>query len=70
MHGNQHLGVTEDEAIERLIDLLSTGLWDVPAVSQAKRIRRRGAADAATRADASRSNYLPTLIASPLNGAK
>jgi AcrR family transcriptional regulator len=69
MHGNQHLGVTEDEAIERLIDLLSTGIWDVPAVSQAKRIRRRGAADAATRADASIGNYLPTLIASPL-GAK
>ncbi|HWY96751.1 MAG TPA: TetR/AcrR family transcriptional regulator, partial [Steroidobacteraceae bacterium] len=35
MHGNQHLGVTEDEAIDRLIDLLSEGIWNVPAVSQA-----------------------------------
>jgi AcrR family transcriptional regulator len=50
MHGNQHLGVAEEEAIERLIDLLSTGMWRVPAVPPRKRIRRRGAADAATRA--------------------
>jgi AcrR family transcriptional regulator len=50
MHGNQHLGVAEEEAIERLIDLLSTGMWQVPAVPPRKRIRRRGAADAATRA--------------------
>jgi AcrR family transcriptional regulator len=70
MHGNQHLGVTEEEAIERLIDLLSTGMWDVPAVSQAKRNRRRAAADAATRASPSSSGYLAALIASPLNGAK
>jgi AcrR family transcriptional regulator len=69
MHGNQHLGVAEDEAIERLIDLLSTGIWDVPAVSQARRIRRRGRAVAATRSDAPSSDYLPALIAS-LNGAK
>ncbi len=68
MHGNQHLGVTEEEAIERLIDLLSTGMWDVAAVSQAKRIRPRRAA-AATRSDPS-SGYLAALIASPLNGAK
>jgi len=34
MHGNQHLGVTEEEAIERLIDLLSTGMWHVPAVGE------------------------------------
>jgi AcrR family transcriptional regulator len=53
MHGNQHLGVAEEEAIERLIDLLSTGIWDVPAVPQAKRIRRRGTAAATPRADAS-----------------
>ena len=70
MHGNQHLGVAEEEAIERLIDLLSTGMWDVPAVSQARRNRRRAAADAATRADPSSSGYLAALIASPLNGAK
>jgi AcrR family transcriptional regulator len=70
MHGNQHLGVAEDEAIERLIDLLSTGMWHVPAASQAKRIRLRGAAGTATRADASSSDYLAAHIASPLNGAK
>jgi AcrR family transcriptional regulator len=70
MHGNQHLGVAEEEAIERLIDLLSTGMWDVPAVSQAKRTRRRGAADAAARADTSSSNYLAALSTSPLSGAK
>ena len=47
MHGNQHLGVAEDEAIERLIDLLSTGLWDAAAVTQSKqRAKRREAADA------------------------
>jgi AcrR family transcriptional regulator len=28
MLGNQHLGPPEQEAIERLIDVLSTGLWD------------------------------------------
>ena len=70
MHGNQHLGVAEEEAIERLIDLLSTGMWEVPAVSPSKRVRRRAAADAATRADASSGDYLAALIASPLNGAK
>jgi AcrR family transcriptional regulator len=70
MHGNQHLGVAEEEAIERLIDLLSTGMWHVPAVSPNKRMRRRGTAAAATRADASSSDYLAALIASPLNGAK
>jgi len=70
MHGNQHLGVTEEEAIERLIDLLSTGMWQVPAVSPSKRTRRRRAADAATRADPSSSGYLAALIASPLSGAK
>jgi AcrR family transcriptional regulator len=70
MHGNQHLGVAEEEALERLIDLLSTGMWHVPAVSPGKRIRRRGAADAAARADASSSDYSAARIASPLNGAK
>jgi AcrR family transcriptional regulator len=28
MRGNQHLGPPEHEAVERLIDVLSTGLWD------------------------------------------
>ena len=27
MRGNQHLGPPEQEAIERLIDILSRGLW-------------------------------------------
>jgi AcrR family transcriptional regulator len=31
MHGNQHLGVGEEEAIDRLIDLLSAGFWRDPA---------------------------------------
>ena len=31
MHGNRHLGVSEDEAIERLIDLFLYGLWSAPA---------------------------------------
>jgi hypothetical protein len=59
MHGNQHLGVAEEEAIERLIDLLSTGMWHVPAVPARKRIRRRAAADSATRADPSIKGHLP-----------
>lgn len=29
--GNQHLGIPDDEAIERFIDLLSHGLWDSAA---------------------------------------
>lgn len=29
--GNHHLGVSDDEAIERFIDLLSHGLWSSPA---------------------------------------
>jgi len=70
MHGNQHLGVTEEEAIERLIDLLSTGMWHQPAVSPSKRTRHRRAAEARARADPSNSGYLAALIASPLNGAK
>jgi AcrR family transcriptional regulator len=70
MHGNQHLGVAEEEAIERLIDLLSTGMWDVPPAPQAKRIRRRAASDTAARPDTLGSGYLPALIASSLNGAK
>jgi TetR/AcrR family transcriptional regulator, repressor of fatR-cypB operon len=31
MHGNRHLGVSEDEAVERLIDLFLHGLWSTPA---------------------------------------
>ena len=35
MRGNQHLGPPEQEAIERLIDVLSTGLWDSTAPESA-----------------------------------
>jgi AcrR family transcriptional regulator len=28
MHGNRHLGVGDDEVIERLVDLMLSGLWD------------------------------------------
>jgi len=69
MHGNQHLGVSEEEAIERLIDLLSAGMWDAAAVSPNKRIRQRRAA-AAARSAPSSGGYLAALIASPLSGAK
>ena len=31
MRGNQHLGASDDEAIERLIDLFSAGLWTAAA---------------------------------------
>jgi AcrR family transcriptional regulator len=33
--GHQHLGVSDDEAIERFIDLLSRGLWDSSAAVSA-----------------------------------
>ena len=31
MHGNRHLGVSDDEAVERFIDILSNGLWKPPS---------------------------------------
>lgn len=31
MHGNRHLGVTEEEAVERFIDMFLNGLWSPPA---------------------------------------
>jgi hypothetical protein len=31
MHGNRHLGVSDDEAVERFIDILLNGLWAPPA---------------------------------------
>ena len=30
MHGNEHLGVSDEEAVERFIDLLMHGLWSTP----------------------------------------
>jgi AcrR family transcriptional regulator len=60
MHGNQHLGVAEEVAIERLIDLLSTGMWGAPVVQPSKRrARRRGAADAGARALDAGSGHSP-----------
>jgi len=32
MHGNRHLDVPDEEAVERFIDILSYGLWTVPEV--------------------------------------
>jgi AcrR family transcriptional regulator len=44
MHGNQHLGVSEEQAIERLIDLLCSGMWhpapDLAPVTFSQRGRR------------------------------
>jgi AcrR family transcriptional regulator len=39
MHGNQHLGVSDEEAVDRFIDLLSHGLWSpsAPASSPDRR---------------------------------
>lgn len=34
MHGNQHLGVTDGQAIEQFIDVLSHGLWSSSAVQK------------------------------------
>jgi AcrR family transcriptional regulator len=31
MHGNRHLGVSDDQAVERFIDILLYGLWTSPA---------------------------------------
>jgi AcrR family transcriptional regulator len=38
MHGNRHLGVSDDEAIERFIDILSNGLWKAPSGDTAGQI--------------------------------
>jgi AcrR family transcriptional regulator len=60
MHGNQHLGVAEEVAIERLIDLLSTGMWGAPAaLPRKRRAARRGAADAEARTRAAGSGHSP-----------
>jgi AcrR family transcriptional regulator len=33
MHGSQHLGVSDEEAMDRFITILSTGLWHTPSVT-------------------------------------
>jgi hypothetical protein len=38
MHGNQHLGVSDEEAMDRFITILSTGLWQ----GAAKDTRKKG----------------------------
>ncbi len=40
MHGNHHLGVADDEAIERVLDLFFSGLWS-PQQAQSRRATRR-----------------------------
>ncbi|HVJ54202.1 MAG TPA: TetR/AcrR family transcriptional regulator [Aliidongia sp.] len=46
MRGNQHLGAPEEEAIERLIDMFSAGLW-TQAPNAAERPQRLAAGDVA-----------------------
>ena len=45
MQGDRHLGVSEDEAIERLIDLVSSGFWRRPPLPASPMVspRRRSA---------------------------
>ena len=51
MHGDQHLGVSDDQASERLIDLFCSGLWDVrPGVSPRKSTHQPQKAPAPVRA--------------------
>jgi hypothetical protein len=67
MHGNQHLGVAEGEAIERLIDLLLSGMWQPPQTKAPRRSRP----EPASRSDASgMGDALPRLIKSSLSAAK
>jgi AcrR family transcriptional regulator len=39
MHGNRHLGVSDEEAIDRFIDVLLHGLWTPPPSSSGRRKR-------------------------------
>jgi AcrR family transcriptional regulator len=39
MHGNRHLGVSDEEVCERFIDILCHGLWSTPASSPRKQRR-------------------------------
>ncbi len=43
MHGNRHLGVSDDEAVERFIDILLNGLWkpSVDASSTPSRVKNK-----------------------------
>ena len=43
MHGNRHLGVSDDEAVERFIDILLNGLWNpsVDASSTPSRVKNK-----------------------------
>ncbi|HWZ46274.1 MAG TPA: TetR/AcrR family transcriptional regulator [Candidatus Saccharimonadales bacterium] len=37
MHGNQHLGVSDEEAVERFINFFSVGFWDSPAQAPSRK---------------------------------
>ena len=37
MHGDHHLGIGDDEVVERFIDLLSHGLWTERAPAATKK---------------------------------
>jgi AcrR family transcriptional regulator len=40
MHGNQHLGVSDEEAMDRFISILSTGLWQASPKDKQKEVRQ------------------------------
>jgi hypothetical protein len=40
--GNRHLGVSDEQAIERFIDVLSHGMWSQPRAASAREAPRRG----------------------------
>jgi AcrR family transcriptional regulator len=42
MHGNRHLGVSDDEAVERFIDILLNGLWRPPSGNSSAQSRTKG----------------------------
>jgi AcrR family transcriptional regulator len=63
MHGNQHLGVSDGQAIERFIDLLSHGMWNPPA-----QVRPKPAPMIEPRLEPGEEG-LPLGFASPGNGS-
>ncbi len=68
--GNQHLGVADEQAIERFIDVLSHGMWNQAADSAARDTPARGRARAALRdmLEESRKEPSPVAVVSSGNG--